>query len=390
MSCSDQQMAELLTTLVETNTVNPPGNEKALAQTIAALLAGAGLPKEQLALVEHGNGRASLVATLPGTRPGVQVGFCGHLDTVPAGSPGAWSGDPFRARLENGVLTARGAADMKGGLCAMLLLCLHFLENAPPPVTLQMLFTADEESGGMGITALREAGYLDELDFLFICEPTDCRPGVAEKGVLWLEYHLKGQTSHASMATLGVNAAEHGFALVQRTKAEVEALYGTSPVLGQNSFSLTTARAGVKMNVIPDEAVLGVDVRTVPHPGGNRPVWEKAGELARQYQAAVPGLVVDITCLNDRAAIETDQNHPAVKALLELCAVKVPGGGALRGVNFFTDGSLVTPHYPGLPFIILGPGSPQECHTPEEKIPLAQVRLAYELYRAFVETDGLW
>ncbi|MGH6970008.1 MAG: M20/M25/M40 family metallo-hydrolase, partial [Caulobacteraceae bacterium] len=39
--------------------------------------------------------------------------FAGHTDVVPVGDAGAWSVDPFAARIEAGMLIGRGAADMK-------------------------------------------------------------------------------------------------------------------------------------------------------------------------------------------------------------------------------------------------------------------------------------
>ena len=38
---------------------------------------------------------------------GPHFGFAGHLDVVPAGD--GWDGDPFEARIQDGVLTGRGA-----------------------------------------------------------------------------------------------------------------------------------------------------------------------------------------------------------------------------------------------------------------------------------------
>ena len=45
-------------------------------------------------------------------------GFAGHLDVVPPGE--GWSSDPFRARIEDGVLTGRGANDMKSAIAAFV------------------------------------------------------------------------------------------------------------------------------------------------------------------------------------------------------------------------------------------------------------------------------
>src|ERR671919_165528 len=45
-------------------------------------------------------------------------GFAGHLDVVPAGE--GWSSDPFETLIKDGVLTGRGAADMKSAVAAFV------------------------------------------------------------------------------------------------------------------------------------------------------------------------------------------------------------------------------------------------------------------------------
>ena len=51
---------------------------------------------------------------------GPVLGFAGHVDVVPPGDDAAWTKGPFAARIEDGVLWGRGAADMKGALAAMV------------------------------------------------------------------------------------------------------------------------------------------------------------------------------------------------------------------------------------------------------------------------------
>ena len=53
--------------------------------------------------------------------------FAGHTDVVPPGPREQWSSDPFTPTLRDGYLYGRGAADMKGGLAAMLTACERFL-----------------------------------------------------------------------------------------------------------------------------------------------------------------------------------------------------------------------------------------------------------------------
>src|SRR6478672_6599442 len=43
-------------------------------------------------------------------------GFAGHLDVVPPGE--GWSSDPFQATIADGIITGRGANDMKSAVAA--------------------------------------------------------------------------------------------------------------------------------------------------------------------------------------------------------------------------------------------------------------------------------
>ena len=69
---------------------------------------------------EAAPGRPNVIATIDGGRPGPALLFEGHTDVVTEGRPGAWSHDPYGAEVVDGRLDARGAADMKEGVAAML------------------------------------------------------------------------------------------------------------------------------------------------------------------------------------------------------------------------------------------------------------------------------
>ena len=55
-------------------------------------------------------------------------GFAGHLDVVPAGE--GWTGDPFDARIEDGLLIGRGANDMKSAIAAYVAALSRLGESA--------------------------------------------------------------------------------------------------------------------------------------------------------------------------------------------------------------------------------------------------------------------
>lgn len=72
--------------------------------------------------------------------------FAGHTDVVPPGADAEWQVPPFEARLENGMLKGRGAADMKGSLAAMIAAGLRFAATHPDHAgSIGYLITSDEE-----------------------------------------------------------------------------------------------------------------------------------------------------------------------------------------------------------------------------------------------------
>ncbi len=72
--------------------------------------------------------------------------FAGHTDVVPTGPVDRWAVPPFEPSIENGILTGRGAADMKGSLAAMVVACERFVASHPDHKgSIAFLITADEE-----------------------------------------------------------------------------------------------------------------------------------------------------------------------------------------------------------------------------------------------------
>ena len=72
--------------------------------------------------------------------------FAGHTDVVPTGPVEQWSSDPFTPAIINNVMTARGTADMKSSIAAMVCACENFFADKKTiKGSIAFLITSDEE-----------------------------------------------------------------------------------------------------------------------------------------------------------------------------------------------------------------------------------------------------
>ena len=110
----------------------------------------------------------NMVATRGSGSP--HFGFAGHLDVVPPGD--GWDTDPFEATIADGVLTGRGANDMKSAIAAFVAAVASIPQDKG---TLSLLITGDEE-GYATYGTPRIIDWLNERnirpDMILIGEPT--------------------------------------------------------------------------------------------------------------------------------------------------------------------------------------------------------------------------
>ncbi|WP_151173031.1 succinyl-diaminopimelate desuccinylase [Pseudoalteromonas ruthenica] len=146
--------------------------------------------------------------------PGAKFAFCGHIDVVPADAS-RWHVDPFAAEIINGEIIGRGAADMKGGVAAMLEATDRVLMQSPTQGHFYWLITSDEEGEALYGSA-EIANYLaaqgKQLDVCLVGEPTaDKRVGDTIKngrrGALSARIEVLGKAGHVAYPEHSVNAA---------------------------------------------------------------------------------------------------------------------------------------------------------------------------------------
>ena len=356
---------ELTRQLVRIDTINPQSPEKPCAERVGKLLEDAGFA---VATHEFAPGRASVIARREG---GGVAPLClaGHLDTVPLGAA-PWTCDPFGGEIDSGKLYGRGSSDMKSGVAAIVEASLRLARTPLRKAGLTLVLVAGEETGCEGAAHLAKVpGALGRAGALVVGEPTGNRPVLGHKGALWLRARTRGVTAHGSMPQLGVNA-------VIKASRAVLALAGfrfevpDDPLLGAPSLNVGTLHGGMNINSVPDEAVIGIDIRTIPA--------QKHAEL-RQRLGELLGPEVELTPMVDLEGVRTAEKDPFVQQVLEVTA-SVCGNAEPGTATYFTDASVLTPAYGGVPTVILGPGEMALCHQTDEHCRVDRIEQAVEIY----------
>jgi succinyl-diaminopimelate desuccinylase len=360
--------------LVRIKSVNPPGNELSIAEYVASTLKKFGLDVE---LVRHSATRASVLARLKslGEKPGLL--YNGHLDTVPVGAE-KWVHDPFAAEIAEGKIWGRGTVDMKGGLAALIVTAKTLAEVR---MSLRGDFilaaTAGEETDSQGAMAIATRSDLESLQAVIIGEPSNNGLYIAEKGALWLELSTHGKTAHGATPELGQNAVMMMLKLV----GELEKLkipYEEHPLLGGSTRSVNTIAGGMKTNVVPDNCVVTVDMRTVPGQD-HLAILRRVEDLITDLSDRIPDFKASVKVTNDRAPVETFPEEPVVQNMAQVVAEVIGERPIPRGASYYTDGAVLVPALKA-PMIICGPGDPRLAHQPNEHVEVSNLVRAAKIF----------
>jgi len=301
----------------------------------------------------------------------------GHIDTVPAGDTNLWVSDPFEPSIRDGKMFGRGAADMKGGLAAMLS-SLESVKKRKLRRMLVLVATAGEEIKFDGLQMLLKSGGLDKKDALhgIVGEPSNLEIIRAHKGGTLFEVSFHGRSAHASRPELGINAIECASRFVtdlETVKEELALVH--HPDLGSTVLAVTLIRGGIKMNIIPDKCVLTIDCRRIPfHSPEN--IWDSIQRNLRRLRDANPGLSTSVRMTFSSVPLSLPENHEFVRMVERILNKKS------TVAPFGTEASIYCQI--GIPTLVLGPGSIEQAHVPNEFVDIIQLKKAATMYRQLI------
>ena len=187
--------------------------------------------------------------------------FAGHTDVVPSGPESSWQSPPFEPTLKDGVLTGRGAADMKGSLAAMVVAVENYVASNPNHSgRIAFLITSDEE----GIAANGTVKVVEWLkqqntipEYCLVGEPSSsekCGDTIknGRRGSLGCKLRVIGKQGHVAYPHLADNPI-HNVAPVLAELASTEWDRGND-FFPATSFQISNINGGTgATNVIPGE-----------------------------------------------------------------------------------------------------------------------------------------
>jgi succinyl-diaminopimelate desuccinylase len=395
------EVVDLTAELVKINSVWDPAagtGEQAAAEHVSAWAERQGF---QVRMETVAPGRPNVIVTHaagPGRRC---LMFEGHTDVVTPGEVSVWAYDPFGAQIVGRRMYGRGANDTKGNLAAMLC-AMAALKRSGVPLNGTILggVLCDEEDQMIGVRHFIEQGHADRVTAAVICEPQDGLICTSQKGALRAHVTVKGKMSHGAMPLAGLNTAPALARTIQALHAMEEAAVslGRDEHLGWPSFTPTVIQAPAggpaQLNVMPGEARLLVDIRTLPRQS-HAAIIEELQRMAAGVQDRVrdhyqdydgklglarrPGLTVGLEILTNRPCTLTEPSEAVVQAAhWATCTVtgKEPEYGGVPGA---TDGTFLWA-WKKIPIVTMGAGDREVPHQTDEWVDLDQLAETVKIY----------
>jgi len=339
---------ELVRNLIELLNVRSDTNEgkKALFELVRSRLEDLGLS------IDVGGVRDSPAMLASNGSGG--IAYAAHLDTVPAGDD--WTRED--GEVEAGRVYGLGAADMKGGMAAMLAAARVLKEEELP---FSLLITTDEEELMTGAEFLAKRPEVRKASAILVGEPTDLRVAWKEKGISRLTLTAHGVAAHASMPWNGDNAIMRMASLLDKLDPMLKVPEGPTDDL---TLVVSTIRGGTRNNIVPDRCDAQLNAR-FPYP-------LTAKEVRERIMRTLEGESYDIIMQYELPAFETSPDTALIRELLDA------GADGIFAVAYATEAAIYSTVNPLV--AVCGPGSPNMAHTKDEYVERWQLERAFRLY----------
>jgi succinyl-diaminopimelate desuccinylase len=145
-------------------------------------------------------------------------------------------------------------------------------------------------------------------------------------------------------------------------------------VMGSPTMNVGTIEGGDGVNMVPDSARIGVDIRTVP--------GMDHGALIDSLRRVVGEADMDV--FSNLPPVWTPPENEWMQRVLEICAKHLGAKPQARAASYMTDAANLLKVYAGAPTVVLGPGEPQMAHQTDEYCSQERIGQAVAIYEALI------
>ena len=325
--------------------------------------------------VDDNLNKVNLIATR-GSGPGGLV-LAGHTDTVPYIEK-YWGRDPLKVTVENNRAYGLGATDMKG-FFPVVLAAIQSVIDTPLQQPLIVLATADEETSMAGARSLAEQGR-PKARYAVIGEPTGLQPIRMHKGMAMEAVHIIGKSGHSSNPDMGINALDsmHDvMTVLKQFRQQLQAQYRHPGFrVDMPTLNLGCIHGGDNPNRICEQCELAFDLRPLP------------GMSLETLRAAIDQQLDDIAEKNQVKITRRSLFH-GINAFEQsadsdlITTVEQLTGHSADSVAFATEAPFL--QQLGMDVVVMGPGSIDQAHQPDEYISLDQVEPAVKILEGLIK-----
>lgn len=198
---------------------------------------------------------------------GPHLNFAGHVDVVPPGELNSWKHPPFSGHIEDGVIYARGAEDMKGAVIASIVAGINYYERMDSKGTLSYMLTGDEEGVAINGTKPLIKWVNDQgikINDCIVTEPTNKELigdniKIGRRGSLSCDLRIIGKQGHVAYPEKANNPITHAIKALSKITGQLDE--GSEHFLPTNIEITSIDVNNPTHNIIPELVHVSLNVR---------------------------------------------------------------------------------------------------------------------------------
>jgi len=321
------------------------------------------------------------------------IAFDAHVDTVDVGNPDLWDVDPFKGKLEDGIIYGRGASDMEGGMAATTYTGKILKEiGIPDDVTVYVVGSVQEEDcDGLCWQYIYNEDKI-KPDLVVITEPTNLNIYRGHRGRMEMEVETAGISCHGSAPERGENAIYKMAPIIQEIE-ELNMRIRHDEFLGKGTVTISHIRSTApSLCSVSDGCTIHLDRRLTAGETDesamdeirNLPSFQNGNAKIRVLEYDTPSYTgLKYPTRKYYPTWHFEENDLHVQASVKSYRDIFDAEPKVDKWTFSTNGVATAGMY-GIPTIGFGPANEIYAHGPQDQCPVDHLTKAMMFYAALV------